>query len=362
MINVTKTYLPPREKYKEYVDRIFDSGWLTNNGQFVQELERRLSEYLGVENLLLVANGTIALQVAYKALGIKGKVITTPFSFVATASSLVWEGITPVFADINKDSLNIDPEEVLKKISPDTTAILPVHVFGNAVEIDEIQRIAASGNLKVVYDAAHAFGVKYKGNSILNYGDASVLSFHSTKIFHTIEGGAIVFRNRSDYEKARLMINFGIAGYDLVTELGINGKMNEFQAAMGLCVLDDIDKIIDKRKVLYSIYSEAFTGVKRLTVQKSNPDSSLNYSYFPLIFSSEETRELVFAALARKEIFPRRYFSPSLETLPYLEHNEKVTVSDNISKTILCLPIFESLSADDQKQIIEIVLSCILIS
>jgi len=232
-------------------------------------------------------------------------------------------------------------------------------VFGNACEIDEILKIASKNDLKVVYDAAHAFGVKYKGNSILNYGDASVLSFHSTKIFHTIEGGAIVFRNRSDYEKARLMINFGIAGYDLVTELGINGKMNEFQAAMGLCILDDMDKIFDKRKTIYSIYTEAFSGVKSVAVQKLNPDSSPNFSYFPLIFSSEATREMVFSALATKDIFPRRYFSPSLENLPYLRQIEKMTASDRVSKTVLCLPIFESLSADDQKQIIDIVLSCI---
>jgi len=360
MINVTKTYLPPREKYKAYVDRIFDSGWLTNKGQLVQELERRLSVYLGVENLLLVANGTIALQVAYKTLGIKGEVITTPFSFVATTSSLVWEGITPVFSDIDGESFNLNPGEIRKKISADSSAIVPVHVFGNACEIEEIQKIAEENKLKVVYDAAHAFGVNYNGISILNYGDASILSFHSTKIFHTIEGGAIVFRDKGDYEKASLMINFGIAGYDLVKELGINGKMNEFQAAMGLCVLDDMEKIINKRKIVFSNYLEAFSGIKSLGVQKLNIKATLNYSYFPLIFSSEAARESVFEALAGKEIFPRRYFSPSLENLPYLDCSEKMVVSDRISGTILCLPVFEDLSGEDQKEIIEIVLSCVI--
>jgi dTDP-4-amino-4,6-dideoxygalactose transaminase len=253
MINVTKTYLPDKSKYIEYVNRIFKSGWLTNNGQFVQELEKRLADYLGVENLLVVTNGTLALQIAYRILGLKGQVITTPFTFIATVSSLVWEGLNPVFADINSDTFNISPELIEKKISKETSAILPVHVFGNACEVEQIENLAKQHKLKLIFDAAHAFGVRYKDSGILNFGDASILSFHSTKIFHTIEGGAVIFRDKKDYEKARLMINFGIAGYDIVKVLGINAKMNEFQAAMGLCILDDIEELIGKRKLHYCI-------------------------------------------------------------------------------------------------------------
>ncbi|MGD0583682.1 MAG: DegT/DnrJ/EryC1/StrS family aminotransferase [Bacteroidales bacterium] len=359
MINVTKTYLPDREKYKGYIDRIFDSGWLTNNGQLARELEKRLSEYIQVENIMLVANGTIALQIAYKALGIKGDAITTPFSFVATASSLAWEGIDPVFCDIDRETLNIAPGSISEKITSRTRAIIPVHVFGNSCAVEDIDEIARRNGLKVVYDAAHAFSIKYKGNSILNYGDASVLSFHSTKIFHTIEGGAIVFRKREDLEKARLMINFGIAGYDIVTELGINGKMNEFQAAMGLCILDDISEILERRKTVYLRYTDAFSSVRSISLQKHNPDADQNWAYFPVIFNSGKTRESVRDRLLENGIFARRYFSPSLETLPYLKEREKMPVSDMVSDAILCLPMYEDLSLKDQDKVIDIVLSAV---
>ncbi len=358
MINVTKTYLPDREKYKSYIDRIFDSGWLTNNGQLVRELEKRLSEYLQVENLMLLANGTIALQIAYKALGIKGDAITTPFSFVATTSSLVWEGINPVFCDID-DTLNINPRSISEKINNKTKAIIPVHVFGNACLADEIEEIARKNKLKLVFDAAHAFGIKYKGKSILGYGDASVLSFHSTKIFHTIEGGAIVFKKREDLERARLMINFGIAGYDIVSEQGINGKMNEFQAAMGLCVLDDISILVERRKAVCLNYSKAFSNLAGITLQRLNRDADQNWAYFPVIFKTNKIREKAFSRLMTSDIFARRYFSPSLETLPYITKRESMPVSDRITDTILCLPVYESLAGEDQKRIIDIVLSAV---
>jgi dTDP-4-amino-4,6-dideoxygalactose transaminase len=358
MINVTKTYLPDRKKYKSYIDRIFDSGWLTNNGQLVRELEKRLSEYLQVENLMLVANGTIALQIAYKALGIEGNAITTPFSFVATTSSLVWEGINPVFCDID-ETLNITPRSISARIDSHTRAIIPVHVFGNACYADEIEEIARKNNLRLVFDAAHAFGISYKGKSILSYGDASVLSFHSTKIFHTIEGGAIVFRKREDLERARLMINFGISGYDVVSELGINGKMNEFQAAMGLCILDDIAILVERRKAVHSKYTKTFKDVPEITLQKLNRDASQNWAYFPVIFRSRDIREKVLSKLMAGEIFARKYFSPSLETLPYLEKSEKMPVSDRITDTILCLPVYESLPREDQERIIDIVLAAV---
>jgi dTDP-4-amino-4,6-dideoxygalactose transaminase len=357
MINVTKTYLPDKSRYIEYVNRIFETGWLTNNGQLVRELEKRLADYLGVENLLVVTNGTLALQIAFRALGIKGKVITTPFTFVATVSSLVWEGLNPVFADIDNETFNISPELIERKISKETSAILPVHVFGNVCEVEQIETIARRYNLKLIFDAAHAFGVRYNNSSILNFGDASILSFHSTKIFHTIEGGAIVFSDRKDYDKARLMINFGIAGYDRVDGLGINGKMNEFQAAMGLCVLEDIEELIVKRKVVYKNYINAFSGKKDFILQKLNTNATHNYSYFPLVFRSERIRENVLRLLQESDIFPRKYFSPSLETLDYLNYTEEMPVSQQVSHRILCLPLYESLTKKEQKKIIEIVLS-----
>ncbi len=357
MINVTKTYLPNREKYKSYIDRIFDSGWLTNNGQLVQELERRLEDFLGVQNLILVANGTLALQVAFKALMLKkGNIITTPFTFVATTSSMVWEGFTPKYADIEPDSFNISPRKIEPLINTKTSAILPVHVFGNACDIMSIQEIARKSDTKVIYDAAHCFGVKYLDNSILAYGDASVLSFHSTKIFHTIEGGAIVFKDREAFLRAKLIINFGIPNYDSISSLGINCKMNEFQAAMGLCILDDFEKISNSRRKIWQRYIEAFSSFEKIKLQHINPDSKINYSYFPIVFNDESTMLKVKNELNLKDIWPRRYFYPSLENLPYLDCNDQVPISSSISTRILCLPIYDSLDEVSQNTIISTIL------
>jgi dTDP-4-amino-4,6-dideoxygalactose transaminase len=357
MINVTKTYLPDPEKYKAYVDRIFTSGWLTNNGQFVQELEKRLCQYLGVENLLLVSNGTLALQVAYHALGIKGEAITTPFSFVATASSLAWEGIQPVFTDINPGTLNLDPQKISDKITTRTSAIIPVHVFGNACEIEAISDIAENRGLKIIYDAAHAFGVRYKEKSILLQGDASVLSFHSTKVFHTIEGGAIVFKDKKHLDAARLMINFGIPGYDQISELGINCKMNEFQAVMGLCVLDDMDIIHSEREKVWKKYASAFEKQTSFLLQEQNEFSTRNYSYYPIILDSEDTLLALREALLSNNIAPRRYFYPSLEQVSYVKSGQQVPHSSSISQRILCLPIYPFLESEVQDTIIKTVLN-----
>jgi dTDP-4-amino-4,6-dideoxygalactose transaminase len=356
MINVTKTYLPDPDKYKSYVDRIFSSCWVTNNGQFVQELEKRLCDYLGVENLLLISNGTLALQVAYKALGINNEVTTTPFSFVATTSSMVWEGILPVFSDIDPSTLNLDPEEIINNITPLTSAIVPVHVFGNACNIEEISQIAKKHKLKTIYDAAHAFGVTYNGKSILNYGDASILSFHGTKVFHTIEGGAIVFKEKKHLDAARLMINFGIPGYDQIATLGINCKMNEFQAAMGLCVLDDMEFILRCRKKVWEKYTDSFINEETIQLQKQNTSSSMNYSYFPVILKSEEILLRIKDALFEKGIAPRRYFYPSLEQVPYIKPGQQAPISSSVSKRILCLPIYPDLESEDQDTIIETLL------
>jgi len=353
MINVTKTYLPDISKYKSYVDEIFESGFLTNNGQFVQKLEKRLEEYLNIRNLILVSNGTLALQVAYKALELRDEVITTPFTFAATVSSQVWEGLTPVFADINPETFCIDYKKIENLITDKSKAIIPVHVFGNACDIDEIQKIASKNNLKVIYDGAHTFGVKYKNKSIFSYGDISILSFHSTKLFHTIEGGGIVINNDELYKKVKLMINFGISGPEKIDDLGINAKMNEFQAAMGLCVLDDIDKILEGRKKVNNFYINNLS--KELQLQKHNEDCTNNYAYFPVVFQTEKDLLRVVEELNKKDIFPRRYFYPSLDTLGYLTDSKYMQISNDISSRILCLPIYDSLEEYELEQIVEII-------
>lgn len=353
MINVTKTYLPNKEKYQSYVDEIFESAWITNNGLLVQRLEKRLAEYLGVKNIVLVSNGTVALEIAYRTLGISGFAITTPFSFVATTSSLVTNNILPIFADIDKNTLNIQPENIQKLITPNTSAIVPVHVFGNACEVEEIEKIAKDNGLKIIYDAAHAFDVKYKGQSLLNYGDISTLSFHATKLFHTIEGGALIINDDSLVEKARYLINFGIENTESIPHLGTNAKMNEFEAAMGLCVLDDLEDIKQKRKLLFEKYSDELKSL--VEFQKLNTYATNNYSYFPVIFKNEEELLKVQKALNEKDIFPRRYFYPSLDTLTYIEPKQYLPNSRDISRRILCLPIYPELEHKIQKRIIEII-------
>lgn len=355
MINVTKTYLPNKELYHKYVDDIFESEWITNRGKYVEKLERRLEEYLEVKNLILVNNGTLALQIAYRLLDIKDEAVTTPFSFVATTSSLIWERINPVFADIDSKSFSIDTSKIEEKITKNTTAIVPVHVFGNPCDVEKIDSIAKKHNLSVIYDAAHAFGVKYKEKSLLTYGDISVLSFHATKIFHTIEGGALVINDDDLYKKAKLMINFGIQGPEDIQCLGINAKMNEFQAAMGLAILDDIDELIRERKNIYNYYVSKLSGIKELSMQKINDKVVYNYSYFSIVFKSEEILLKVIKELNKNEVYPRRYFYPSLNNLSYLNRKDKCPISENISKNILCLPIYSGITNKEQDLIIDIV-------
>lgn len=353
MINVTKTYLPNKEKYKKYIDEIYENGWLTNNGPLVQRLEKRLAEYLGVKNIVLVSNGTIALEIAYRTLGLKGFVITTPFSFVATTSSLVTNQLLPIFADINEKTFNLNPQNIEKLITPNTSAILPVHVFGNACQVEEIKRIANKHNLKVIYDAAHAFDVKYKDQSILNHGDISTLSFHATKLFHSIEGGALIINDDELVQKAKYLINFGIKNAEEIPHLGTNAKMNEFEAAMGLCVLDDMEEIKEKRKIVIENYRKELKDLVQF--QEQNENATENYSYFPVVFNREEQLLKVQKALNDKQIFPRRYFYPSLDTLEYIEPKQECKISRDISKRILCLPIYAELKKDIQNLIIKII-------
>lgn len=353
MINITKTYLPDKEKYKKYIDEIYENCWVTNNGTLVQKLEKRLAEYLGVKNIVLVSNGTVALEIAYRTLGLKGFVITTPFSFVATTSSLVTNQLLPIFADIEKNTFNINPKKIEKLITLNTSAILSVHVFGNACNVEKINKIASKYNLKVIYDAAHAFDVKYKEQSILNYGDISTLSFHATKLFHTIEGGALIINDDELVQKARYLINFGIKNEEEIPHLGTNAKMNEFEAAMGLCVLDDIEKIKNKRKSLIENYKKELKELVQF--QEQNNNATENYSYFPILFKSEKELLKIQKALNSEQIFPRRYFYPSLDTLEYIEPKQECKISRDISKKILCLPVFVELSLKEQEKIIDII-------
>lgn len=362
MINVTKTYLPKREAYLSYVDEIFESGIITNGGPLVKKLEQRLADHLGVKHVVLVANGTLALSVAYKALELKGEVITTPFSFIATATSISSVGLKPVFADIDPHTFNMNPGNIERLITDKTSAVVPVHVFGAPCELDAIKEVAEKYALKVIYDACHAFGVNvFSKNSspysVLKSGDISTLSFHATKIFHTIEGGAIITEDESLAEKIRLLINFGIDGPESIKLEGINAKMNEFEAAMGLCVLDNIGEIFSLREKVYNRYIAEFGTA--LQYQRQAINASKNFSYFPVLFDKETSLLRVLAELKDNDILPRRYFYPSLDTLPFFEHEDTCVVSRDISSRILCLPMYPTLSLGDQDSIIQIVKSAL---
>lgn len=357
MIPVTKPYLPSRDTLNHYLDGIYQRQWLTNNGQLVQELTRRLEDYLGVENLLLVSNGTLALQIAYRALdiyepvdGSPAEAITTPFTFIATASSLKWNGMQPVFVDIDPDTWCVNPANIEAAITAATRAIVPVHIFGNACDVDAIDAVARKYDLKVIYDAAHAFGVKYRGESLLKYGDAATLSFHATKLFHTGEGGAVIFRRKEDLERAKHMINFGITGPESIESLGVNAKMCELQAAMGLSVLDEIERNMTLRAQAWHRYNEALPQC--LQRQARHPMLGYNYGYFPLVFASEEQAVRVAATLKENGVLVRRYFYPSLDSVSCLGAGAALPVSKNIASRILCLPLYSDLGTQDTQWIV----------
>ena len=354
MIPVTKPFLPKQADFKNYVSSIWARQWLTNNGPLVNELELKLQQYLELPHLLYVTNGTIALQLAIQALEVKGEVITTPFSFVATTSSIVWQGCKPVFVDIDEDTLNIDPNKIEASITPDTTAILATHVFGNPCDIEAIDRIAKKHGLKVIYDAAHCFGTKYKGKSIFAYGDVSTTSFHATKLFHTIEGGAVFTQNPDILKKMALMRNFGYSGVDTFSEIGTNAKNSEFHAAMGLCNLQHIDQILSKRKEL-SLHYEMRLNKIDAQFQVIQPDTDFNYAYYPVIFRSEEIMLDCMKQLELVQVYCRRYFYPSLSALPYID-KINMPICDSISKRIMCLPLYHTLTSSDQDLVVRIIL------
>lgn len=358
MIYVTKPFIPPLEEYREYLDQIWDREYLTNDGPLVRELEKRLNNYLQTKHLSYVSNGTIALQIAIKALELKGEIITTPFSYVATTSSIVWEQCTPVFADIDPNSFNIDPLKIEEAITSNTSAIIATHVFGNPCDIDAIQKIATKYDLAVIYDASHCFGTNYKGSSIFRYGDVSTTSFHATKLFHTVEGGALFTENGLLNQKINYMRNFGHDGPGRFNGVGINGKNSEIHAAMGLCVLNHIDEILARRKSQSEYYAENLSGCQIQFQSLSTEVSNFNYAYFPVIFESEAITLTILNALEEKEIFSRRYFFPSLTELNYVSGS--CPISDQISTKILCLPLYHTLKKEEQDLVIETIRGCLL--
>lgn len=353
MINVTKTYLPPLEEYEQYLQGIWERNQLTNNGPLVRDLEAKLKDYLDIQNLFLVSNGTIALQIAIKALDLHGEIITTPFSYVATTSSIVWEGCQPVFVDIDPLTLCINPDLIENAITDRTAAILATHVYGFPCDVNQIQKIADKHGLKVIYDAAHTFGVQFQGTSLLNFGDISTLSFHATKLFHTVEGGAVVTNDEQLAHRISFLRNFGHKNEIEYWGLGINGKNSEMHAAMGLCILPHVSDLILQRKALWAIYNDNLRE-SNLLIPSLNNEAQHNYSYYPVIFNSEEQLLKTKMNLNAEDIYPRRYFFPSLNTLSYVSYCE-MPVSENISRRVLCLPLYNDLAEIDVKKITAII-------
>ncbi len=354
MIPVTRAFLPPLAEYEAQLARIWKTGLITNRGLLVKELEDKLRSYLGVEHLVVTTNGTIPLQIAIKTLQLRDEVITTPFSYVATTSSLVWENCKPVFVDIHPEYLTIDETKIEEAITPACTGILATHVFGNPCNVDAIGRVAQEHNLKVIYDAAHCFGVEYQGQSIFNYGDVSTCSFHATKLFHTGEGGAMICKDEELYGKLFYGHNFGHDGPIRFHGLGINGKMSELQAAMGLAVLPYMSEIISCRKVVTKYYDEAFEGLA-LQVLKVRPETRWNHSYYPIVLEDESKLLEIEKALCSQQIYPRRYFYPALNTLPYVQWLDTISVATSIAERVLCLPLFDGLLVEDQFKVIDII-------
>ena len=358
MIPVTKPFFPDIEEYKLYLEKIWDSGHITNAGPLLKELEAKLQSYLQSKHIHVVSNGTIALQIAIKALELKGEIITTPFSYVATSSAIVWQGCTPVFADIEPETLTIDPQKIIAAITAKTSAILATHVYGNPCNIEAIETISNEFNLKVIYDAAHSFGVQYKDKPLVNYGDISTLSFHATKLFQTVEGGAIISKDSLVADKVSYMRNFGHSGEEEFFGVGINGKNSELHAAMGLCNLLRIEEIIANRRKISELYDHLLldnsdTNISRPLIRS---ETKYNYSYYPILFKDEKTLLKVKNKLNQSDIFPRRYFYPSLNKIEYLPKSN-VPITEDISKRVLCLPLYHTLQEEEINLICSIILN-----
>jgi dTDP-4-amino-4,6-dideoxygalactose transaminase len=354
MIQVTKTFFPPIEEFNIQLKRIWENQWLTNRGELVIELEEKLKEYLSISNIIIMNNGTIPIQIALKILGNNAEIITTPFSYVATTAAIVWENCKPVFVDIHPDYLTIDETKIEAAISPRTKAILATHVFGNPCHVEAIKAIAKKHNLYVIYDAAHAFGVTYQGKSIFEFGDLSTCSFHATKLFHTGEGGALFCNDNSLTNKLFYSHNFGHNGPHDFHGLGINGKISELQAAMGLAVFPHMAEIIYGRKKVVDYYNKHLDFSKLSTI-KIRENTKWNYSYYPILFETETKLLQVQKALNEQHVFPRRYFYPSLNKVNYVD-NIEMPISESVASRILCLPLSYFI---DEKDLIKI---CILIN
>lgn len=355
MIPVTRSFLPPIEEYMAQVKRAYDNEWLTNRGELVRELESKLTNYLGLEEtkILCMNNGTIPLQIALKLLGNGGEIITTPFSYVATTAAIVWENCTPVFVDIHPEFLTIDETLIEAAITDKTTCILATHVFGNPCNIEAIEAISKKYNLKVIYDAAHCFGVTYKAKSIFEYGDISTCSFHATKLFHTGEGGAVFCADPELFHQLYYSHNFGHNGPLDFHGLGINAKISELQAAMGLAVLPYLHSILEKRMKIVNCYNNEidFTGIQKLILRSG---THWNYSYYPIIFESEERLLISQRMMNSKNIYPRRYFYPSLNIVDYVQ-GQACPVSEDVASRILCLPLYYGMDDSDFEQVIKFI-------
>lgn len=357
-IYVTQPLLPPLEEFLPYLEKIWDNKWLTNGGPFHQQLERELASHLGVEHLSLFANGTLALVTALQALRITGEVITTPYSFVATAHSLLWNGIKPVFVDVTSGGFNLDPAQVEAAITPQTTAILPVHVYGHPCNVDALQKIADTYGLKVLYDAAHAFGVHYRGKSLLRHGDLSVLSFHATKVFNTFEGGAIVCPDEKTKKRIDDLKNFGFADEVTVTAPGINAKMNEVQAAFGLLQLRHVGNALERRREIDGLYRHLLKDVPGIFLPMTPDDTVWNHAYFPILVKPEYglSRDALNDVLRKNGIFARRYFYPLISEFPMYRGlptaaRSRLPVAWQASQEVLCLPIYPALTDEHVQRI-----------
>ena len=353
-INVTKTFLPPKEEYQAYLDKIWESGWITNNGQLVRQLEDELRQRLGIPNLLFVSNGTIAIQLAIKALGLSGEIITTPYSYCATATSIVWENCKPVFVDINEHDLNINPDLIEAKISDKTSAILATHVYGNPCDVAKIAKIAEKHKIPVIYDAAHAFDAILNGKSLLSYGDMATCSFHATKVFHTVEGGSVSCNDPALIEKLSLYRSFGHINDDYYS-VGINGKNSEFHAAMGLANLPHVQTNIAGRKEVSEAYDTLLNFDKLFRPFTKEQDFVYNYAYYPVVLESPEITNEVINALKEHGISPRRYFYPSLNTLSYMGSVDSCPVSESVVQRVLSLPLYPDLNREDVSRISNII-------
>lgn len=362
-IHVTQPFLPPLEEFLPYLEQIWENKILTNNGPFHKQLEQALCEYLGVEHISLFANGTIALVTALQALQISGEVITTPYSFVATSHSLLWNNLTPVFVDIDPQTFNLDPNKIEEAITSNTSAILAVHCYGNPCNVERIQKVADTYGLKVIYDAAHAFGVEYKGSSVLKHGDLSVLSFHATKVFNTFEGGAIVCPNAETKQRIDYLKNFGFADEVTVTASGINGKMSEINAAFGVLQLKYIDKALARRREIEQFYRSSLARTKGIKLPPVPPYTLGNASYFPILITPDYTlsRDELYLKMKARGINGRRYFYPLISNMPMYRDLPSVMqgglhAANEVASQVICLPIYPALKAEEQEQVLEVIM------